>query len=376
MFIGVQRNTQIKEDNLTTAETIMRTDSKPEKRRKDTMKTSDDLKIILLNSNASLIRNKDSDGYGCNFCPKKFVDPKNLKAHSLEEHSNIQALRMPKPFQYLIKVDITDLKCNMCEKRILKLDDFAVHLKNVHNKKITTDLSEILPFKFDTDELECAVCGTTYSTFKILQEHMHNHFRNHICDICNAGFVTRRLLLSHKRRHGKGEFKCGHCDKTFVCDQKRRDHEQRMHLGLKKRNKCKLCEEKFDDYWTKMHHMVQKHGAPPISLKCTACDRTFTNRRSLTRHVKKDHLMEREHVCNICDMQFFLKHYLVEHMRVHTGVKKFQCHVCTKHYATKKSLRQHLRSHADDRRFACAVCGLAFVQKCTLKSHMKAKHGE
>lgn len=375
MFIGVQRNTPLKEDNLTTEDPIIKPQSNLEKSPKETRRRSEDLKTILLYSNASLIRNKDSDGYGCNFCPKKFENPKNLKAHSLEEHSDIQALRMPKSFEYVIKVDITDLKCKICKKSLPKLYDLAAHLKTAHNKKITTDMSEIIPFKFDTEEFHCAVCGTEYSTFKILQEHMHHHFRNHICEVCNAGFITRRLLICHKRRHAKGEFKCSQCDKTFICDQKRRDHEQRMHLGLKKRNKCKVCEEKFEDYWTKMHHMVQKHGAPPISLKCTACERIFTNRRSLARHVKKDHLMERQHVCTVCNMQFFLKHLLVEHMRVHTGIKKFQCHVCTKQYATKKSLRQHLRSHADDRRFACTLCNLAFVQKRTLKSHMKAKHG-
>ncbi|XP_075989293.1 uncharacterized protein LOC142985169 isoform X11 [Anticarsia gemmatalis] len=364
-----EQRTTNKEITPNAAETL-------EKEQKRPKRGSENLKLILENSNASLIRSKDSDGYGCNFCPKKFTEPDKLKTHSLEEHSNIQSLRMPKPFEYIIKLDITDLKCKICEEKFKKLDDFVTHLKEKHSKKITSDIKDIIPFKFDTEELRCAICGTEYSTFKILQEHMHNHFRNYICDVCSAGFITNRLLVRHKSRHGKGEFKCGHCEKTFACDQKRRDHEQRMHLGLKKRNKCKLCDEKFDDYWTKMHHMVQKHGAPPISLKCTACDRTFTNRRSLARHVKKDHLMEREHVCSICDMQFFLKHYLDEHMRVHTGVKKFQCHVCTKHYASKKSLRQHLRSHADDRKFACSVCGLAFVQRSTLKSHMRAKHGE
>ncbi|XP_063899207.1 zinc finger protein 69 homolog isoform X10 [Helicoverpa armigera] len=371
----VQRNTRLKEDKSKKQETNALVE-KAEKQQ-ETAKSSNDLKLILLHSNATLIRNKDSDGYGCNFCMKKFEHPKSLKAHSLEEHSDVQALRMPRSSQHLLKADITDLKCKLCDKNLQKLDDLAEHLKKEHKKNLTSGISEIIPFKFENEGLLCSICGAEYSTFKILQEHMHNHFRNHVCDVCSAGFVTKRLLDSHRRRHGgESQFKCGHCEKEFLCAQKRRDHEQRMHLGIKKRNKCKLCEEKFEDYWTKQNHMVQKHGAPPIALKCTACDRTFNNRRSLTRHVKKDHLMEREHVCTECNARYFLKRHLMEHMIVHTGIKKFECHVCPKRYATKKSLRQHLRSHADDRRFACAVCGLAFVQKCTLKSHMKAKHGE
>lgn len=377
MFIGVPRNTKVSEDIATSNEENTAGLDRPDKPQKNAKKGADgNLKIILQYSNATLIRNKDSDGYGCNFCPKKFTEPKKLKAHSLEEHSNIQALRMPKPFQYIIKVDITDLQCRVCEMKCITLDDIVKHLKDEHQKNMMTDNTDLIPFKFDTEELRCAICGTEYSTFKMLQEHMHKHFSNHICEICSAGFITRRLLVRHKNRHGKGEFKCGNCEKTFACDQKRRNHEQRMHLGVKNRHKCKLCDEKFDDYWAKMHHMVQKHGAPSTTSKCTACDRTFTTRRSLARHVKKDHLMEREHVCNICDKRFFMKLYLREHMRVHTGVKKFQCHVCSKYYASKKSLRQHLRSHADDRKFACSICKLAFVQRSTLKNHLRAKHGE
>uniref|UniRef100_A0A2A4K7B4 C2H2-type domain-containing protein n=1 Tax=Heliothis virescens TaxID=7102 RepID=A0A2A4K7B4_HELVI len=319
----VQRNTRLKEDKSKREENNVLVDIEPKaEKQQETAKSSNDLKLILLHSNATLIRNKDSDGYGCNFCRKKFEQPKNLKAHSLEEHSDIQALRMPRSSQHLLKADITDLKCKICDKNLLKLDDLAEHLKKEHSKNITSGISEIIPFKFDNEGLVCAICGAGYSTFKILQEHMHNHFRNHVCEVCSAGFVTKRLLVSHRRRHGgESQFKCGHCEKSFLCAQKRRDHEQRMHLGIKKRNKCKLCEEKFEDYWTKQNHMVQKHGAPPIALKCTACDRTFNNRRSLTRHVKKDHLMEREHVCSVCNARYFLKRHLMEHMIMHTGLR-------------------------------------------------------
>lgn len=115
---------------------------------------------------------------------------------------------MPKSFEYLIKLDINDLKCRICQKSLSRLDDLTTHLKNDHIKNITTDMNEIIPLKFDTQEFRCAVCRAEYSTFKILQEHMHYHFRNHVYEVCNAGFVTRRLLICHKRRHAKEEFKC------------------------------------------------------------------------------------------------------------------------------------------------------------------------
>lgn len=341
------------------------------------MKHQENLKNILLYSNASIIRGKVNEGYGCNFCSERYPKPGDLKSHFLDQHSDINALRLPKLFEYSLKLDITDLKCKICGESYSKLNDFTHHLRDEHEKNIFIDNnSQIIPFKFDSAALRCAICETEFTNFKILLEHMHVHFRNFVCEVCNAGFVTKRLLVGHRRRHGTGNYKCVYCSKTFSSDQKKRDHEQRIHLGLKKRNKCKFCDEKFADYWSKMDHLVKVHGVPQVVLKCQACERTFKNQRALNRHVKKDHLLERRHVCSVCDMEFYLKNRLEDHMIAHTGVKKFQCYVCTRWYATNKSLRYHLRSHADDRQFSCDICGQAFAQKRNLTSHLLSKHNQ
>ncbi|CAH2062243.1 unnamed protein product, partial [Iphiclides podalirius] len=359
----------------TEARSVLSDEAKP-KPIKEFKKHQENLKFILQYSNASLIRGKDSDGYGCNFCPKRFQLPRDLKAHSLHEHSDVQAIRLPKFTDYLLKLDITGLTCKICHGNFEMLDQFTTHLRDDHAKGMHTDVnSEIVPFRFDTDSLRCAACRAQFGSFKTLQQHMHVHYGNHICHTCNAGFATRRRLAGHERRHGAGCHRCGHCEKTFACEGRRRDHERRIHLGLKKRNKCQHCDERFADYWTKVDHMVRSHGVPRVTLNCLACERTFDNRRALTRHVKKDHLLEREHACDVCGMRFYLKHRLKDHMLVHTGEKRFQCNVCERWYATQKSLRQHLRTHADDRRHVCPVCGQAFVQRSTLANHIRAKHG-
>lgn len=335
------------------------------------------VKNILQYSNASLFRDKDRDGYKCNFCMKRFQLPKNLKTHFLQEHNDFETIKLPKIFQYMLKIDITELGCKICGKSFDKLDDFTEHLQQEHKKTIHTDIkNQIIPFKFDSDVLRCAVCATEFINYKILLEHMHVHFKNFVCDICNAGFVTKKLLNRHKRLHKTASFKCNSCEKIFNCDQKRKDHEKRIHLGLKKKHKCHFCQEKFDDYWNKMNHLVKEHGAPPIILKCQACDRTFQNQRALSRHTKKDHLLEKKHKCPECDMTFFTTTCLQRHMPKHTGQRQFRCDVCFKAYGRKNTLKEHMRIHADDRRFACTHCGMAFVQKCSWRSHMQSKHGE
>ncbi|XP_068626139.1 zinc finger protein 501-like [Battus philenor] len=342
-------------------------------------KNQHNLSIILLNSNANPIRCKDSLGYGCAFCPKQFPQPTKLKKHFLDEHNNDRLIRFmsSKLFENVVKLDITYLCCALCDTDFPQLDQFVTHLKTTHDKDLYVDTkSQILPFRFDTPELKCAICSTEYATFKLLQEHMNTHFRNYPCKICGGCYVTERLLQGHIKRHGDGEFKCAQCDKTFTSVHKRREHVHRTHLGFNKRNKCQFCEERFLDYWKKIDHMVKIHGAPPVVLKCQACERSFNNQRALTRHKKKDHLLERRHNCGECEMKFFSSSCLRKHMAKHTGLRQYTCDVCHKSYGRKNTLREHMRIHADDRRFKCEHCGQGFVQKCSWRGHMRSKHGE
>ncbi|XP_063544133.1 zinc finger protein 250-like isoform X14 [Cydia strobilella] len=346
----------------------------------ETRKNLHNLGQILLNSNASPIKAHDLRGYMCAFCPKRFPQPQKLKKHFLEEHNDDKLIRRMSgsPLStHVVKLDITLLNCALCDTDFDTLEDFILHLVEGHNKKLYTDVrNQLLPFKFDTPELCCAICSVTYGSFKLLQQHMNAHFRNYICKICNAGFVVERLLAHHIRRHGDEKVECSECGKTFINTLKMREHVKRVHMGLDKRNKCQFCEEKFVDYWKKVDHMVKEHGVPSVVLSCGACERTFANQRALARHTKKDHLMERKHKCSYCEMKFFSSSALKKHLPKHTGIKNFKCEVCSKEYGRKTTLREHMRIHTDDRRFSCAHCGLAFIQKCSLKGHLRSKHGE
>lgn len=332
----------------------------------------------MLHSNASAVRSKLSHGYSCAFCAEQFALPADLKKHSLQEHNNDKLIKVmaSRMLEHIVKLDITALACALCNINLRTLDELIKHLKEEHSKTVYTEVkSQILPFRFDTDELRCSVCTVQFSTFKLLQEHMSTHFPNYLCSICGAAFVTERLRSGHEKRHGDGEHKCEECEKTFSTPQKKRMHKMRTHLGFGKRNKCHFCDEKFMDYWKKMSHMVKEHGLPPVVLKCKACERTFNNQRALAYHTKKDHLLERKHKCSECDMSFFGIGRLKEHMTKHTGLRQFKCEICFKEYGRRHTLREHMRIHANDRRFVCTHCDQSFVQKCSWRSHMRSKHG-
>ncbi|XP_034838123.1 zinc finger protein 260-like isoform X23 [Maniola hyperantus] len=344
----------------------------------ETKKNQHNLKTILHYSNSNPIRNKDALGFGCQFCSEQFPEPKKLKEHFLQEHKikELFALINCRLFEYFVKLDITDLKCTLCYKTLDKLEDFMDHITAEHNIEVYKEFkSVIVPFKFDTEKLTCVECNKEFVCFKHLLEHMTIHFSNYMCSVCGKGFVTDRLYMRHVRRHTAEELKCKDCDKVFGTKEKLRNHQYTVHLGNRKGSRCLVCNKKLLNYWQKIDHMVKVHGVPELVLACHICEKTFKDQRKLTLHIKKDHLLERKHKCQECQMMFFSSTRLKIHMAKHTGLRQFKCDICLKAYGRKNTLREHMRIHANDRRYACEHCGQAFVQNCSLRSHRRSKHG-
>ncbi|CAH1642042.1 unnamed protein product [Spodoptera littoralis] len=351
-------------------------DTKPN----ELIKHRSNVRLILQCSNATPIRCRGGIGYACCFCGDQFPDPADLKKHTLQDHDDktkLQFMEGQKMFSFLVKLDITNLKCNICEAKFDKLEQFVEHLIKDHNKKVFTNIkSHVLPFKFDDDVLRCLYCQNVFNKFKNLLQHMNVHCRNYICDYCDAGFVNKNILTSHTEGHKIGTFKCDLCSKIFDTLRKKKSHERSVHIHASLLSKCGYCNQRFSSYKLRDIHLVKVHGVQLIALKCQACDKTFDSKKALTIHTKRDHLMERPHKCTQCDMKFFIPSALRLHMVKHTGVKKFKCAICLKSYGRKKTLTEHMRIHNDDRRFKCKHCGQAFVQKCSWKGHMRNRHRE
>ncbi|XP_013163757.1 PREDICTED: zinc finger and BTB domain-containing protein 41-like isoform X9 [Papilio xuthus] len=255
----------------------------------------DNLKVILINSNATIIRCKNSIGFVCCFCEKQYSDPNDLKQHNLQhedifESNYIRNQTMP---TLLIKLDITNLCCKICSKRLIDLDELFQHLEE-HEINYDINLkSHIVPFKFDSDKLRCVICKYIFNNFKVLLEHMNLHFRNYICNICDTGFVNKRILQTHAYRHKIGIFHCCYCGKEFNNKIKQKAHERAVHICLNKRSRCGYCGESFSDYTKKHEHEVKMHGVKPVVVTCYACEKIFDNQRSLSVHIKTFHLLER-----------------------------------------------------------------------------------
>lgn len=346
----------------------------------DNTKHKVNIENLLKHSNCTPFLNKTLSGIICAYCKETYADLPLLREHLSTNHTSeplIDHKRMDKS-NLSIKVDITNLKCGICQMNCDVISNLKEHLIKEHDIKFYPDVNDyILEFKLtDGAILNCALCHSTFETFKMLLQHMNGHYRNYICDICDLGFINKHKLRNHQRTHDIGNFNCLFCDKVFSTRVRKLCHEKYTHnSGARYTTNCPHCDESFTSYYQRNRHMAVAHNTAAATYKCNICDKSFILKSKLTSHIKKVHLMERNHICAECGQGFFIKQSLDEHMIKHNGERIFKCTVCGKSYARKKTLREHMRIHNNDRRFKCGLCPLAFVQKCSLKSHMLSNHG-
>lgn len=319
--------------------------------------------------------------YFCFYCDAQFTDPAEMRTHhsthytvSLTPSLLRNGVRLKK--YELIKVDITDVGCRLCDDTIHDFEDLKLHLLEKHDKDIDPKSDGVLPFRITKDSFKCALCEKICDEFKSLNHHMNMHYQNFICEQCGSGFVTPDRLRVHAFSHETGAFKCDAegCDKVFRSRNNKNEHHAIVHMK-RKRHRCPQCPETFINYFQRSKHISTIHGVKLKEFKCGLCPKVFTLSGKLGAHVRTAHMKMKRFTCEVCSWKVYSRTELKQHMIKHVAVnRRFQCHVCKKSYAREYSLKQHMRAHENGRRFVCGACGKVFVQAFSLSRHTKTYH--
>ncbi|XP_031766337.2 zinc finger protein 568-like [Galleria mellonella] len=340
---------------------------------------------LLEFSNLTAFKTKYKNGFPCFYCNNIFDSLNVLREHQTTHVKvDIRKLILKKyrpgrPDCLVVYADIYNLKCTICNQNMSSLNELKSHLFGRHKKKIYTNVTDrVIPFKMAGNSYECQICNFDFETFGAIERHMNTHYRNYVCNECGSGFITKQRLKVHTyslHAHNVKTIYCDICKKEYTSHKKFKIHYDVVHKMLRK-IKCSKCPARFADYFVRQKHLVDVHGDTPILYTCRVCDKSFSRRFSLSRHIKKDHLEERDVHCSLCSHTCFTSYELKTHMVKKHGERLFECAVCKKSYASQKSLADHLRIHNDDKRFACDSCGLSFVQRSGLKAHLKSHYLE
>lgn len=165
----------------------------------------ENIKNILNSSNATPIRSHDSGGYQCSYCKQQFENLTDLKVHTLTSKSHKKKkpdflkIHYASLSKHIVYLDVTSLRCNVCQLEMISLEVLMEHLKNDHEENMHLVIkNQIMPLRVVDEKLTCSVCGTAVE-FEGIQEHMAQHYRNYVCEFCDTSFVIRSKMIDHKK---------------------------------------------------------------------------------------------------------------------------------------------------------------------------------
>ncbi|PNF40887.1 hypothetical protein B7P43_G15380, partial [Cryptotermes secundus] len=140
----------------------------------------------------------------------------------------------------------------------------------------------------------------------------------------------------------------------------------------KVRYKCLKCGSLLSHKHYIKEHMKIHTGDK--SFACSTCDRAFRNKYMLKSHMVV-HLAEKNFECDVCNHRFVGTERLKRHMRLHRN-KSFVCPMCGRSCTQKQSLQRHMRVHTGERPFKCEFCDGAFADRTTWINHKRIHTGE
>lgn len=251
----------------------------------------------------------------CSECGKKFKDQWSLQNHHVRLHTSEK-----------------NHKCDICEKTFKLIIDLKLHRKK-HDPR----------FKCD----KCNVLFHYASQVKRHNEMVHCN-GNYPCDVCGKSYKNQKYLIYHMKSH----------EEDYNSESVR----------------CQFCNNMFSSRQTLyVHTKIQHKGDTHV---CDICGKSVTSLRSLTSHMTTHNDDDEKQIfCEMCGKSFTSNKYLKIHLLVHTKEKPHKCHFCDKCFSQRSSLTIHIRGvHKKEKPYECDICQKKFVTKTIMKTHLKT-HG-
>ncbi|XP_013174334.1 PREDICTED: zinc finger protein 26-like [Papilio xuthus] len=221
-------------------------------------------------------------------------------------------------------------QCRICGQRFVERYSLIIHnmehLRVIINNRI----------------FQCHICSQYYTNLNNLKKHMTSHDKNkkrlktkmnHECEICGIILPYKRWHEHVKYKHNKEKYECSKCLIKFKSPIYLRRHKKYVHDGVKAEWRHRTS-----------NNVLNKEP-------CNICDKVFTNRKSLTTHIRNCH--SEPHQCIICKSILKSKSYLMTHMiRVHDNSGNVhKCEICGKKFKSLRYVKIHIKnSHMNSKK--------------------------
>lgn len=316
--------------------------------------------------------------FKCFYCAQYFSDIPNLLDHTRNHEIPSRDLMLDKYVsrgKRTLQVDISRLKCRICDQQRTNLDDIRTHLIEDHGRAFCSAGNGMTEYNMAAKNgyLVCHICRKEFPYFSLLNSHMNSHIGKVVCESCGAAFLNQHTLMKHREKHSQTNFCCQHCDKEFIKKSQLKYHIDVAHKGKGKvkMKKCTMCPQTFKEHYSKMVHLRVAHGITN-TFQCHVCKSTFNTRRMLTEHTTRHHTEKFK--CELCSKCFSIESKLKQHMRGHTGERNFVCSICKNAYMHRMTLRKHMKTHEPVFKFTCKECPSGFNKLEDYTRHLDEWH--
>uniref|UniRef100_A0A2A4K5M3 C2H2-type domain-containing protein n=1 Tax=Heliothis virescens TaxID=7102 RepID=A0A2A4K5M3_HELVI len=352
---------------------------------------------ILLN-NTTLIPFKWRGKYMCFYCGDAYDTHKSLAKHT-KAHGPCslkdRAIKLVKSAEIEIKVDMSDISCEICAESFNDIHDIVEHLISSHqlpyDKKV-----EILISAYRLIDLKCRVCGQCFDYLRNLISHMNKEHPSNCfpCPDCRLKFNKKRDLESHIRFYHRDTHPCTKCTMKFSTNAALQRHRSRAHSST-----CNLCFRIFSSDKKRLAHLKSEHDSD--ENKCGFCYEVLTTKQAFIRHALKCQHNPREETSTpvepdnkITVKEIRMSLACIFNMTTALPFKycmnKFRCFYCPESFDSCDDLKEHsttqhpycdisfkcmkLKSRYDGIKIKCMSCGLRFASLSLLQKHILVDH--